>query len=322
MKVDLDRLAAVRGAVGDRVTIAVDGTAPRRDLPTCKRFCAVAECSTSFGSRSRCGYDDVAGHAALARATSIPIALGEQLYSADAFNSFLNAGAVDFVQPDVTRRSPNTSSTRPTPSGCLSSPMSATWARSTSISRFGIRRRRRWTYIPWIKDSFVEPIRATHAVRKRRARIDADRRGDRALRQEYRGGGSEPGSASGCGRPTFRKHGGPRAGPGPRPVGAQTEIPRGSLRAGNFSVALKASYFFWSRAFRAAPRMRRSEAPELGGAVSGDRLLLLGDFERLDRDGDLAGAAVELDDARVDLLSPTRSARGAGRRGPAPAHCA
>src|SRR5215469_12312347 len=40
----------------------------------------------------------------------------------------------------------------------------------------------------------------------------------------------------------------------------------------------------------------------IGGAVLGDRLLLLGHLERLDRHLHLVGAAVELDDARVDLL--------------------
>src|SRR6266581_6309725 len=39
------------------------------------------------------------------------------------------------------------------------------------------------------------------------------------------------------------------------------------------------------------------------GAVLGDRLLLLGDFERLDRHRDLAAAAIELGDAGVDLLA-------------------
>src|SRR6266566_1935880 len=39
------------------------------------------------------------------------------------------------------------------------------------------------------------------------------------------------------------------------------------------------------------------------GAVLGDRLLLLGDFERLDRYRDLVAAAVKLGDARVDLLA-------------------
>src|SRR5438132_1688169 len=42
--------------------------------------------------------------------------------------------------------------------------------------------------------------------------------------------------------------------------------------------------------------------PRIGGAVLSDRLLLLRHFERLDRDLHLVGAAIELDDAGIDLL--------------------
>ena len=48
-------------------------------------------------------YDDVEGHQRLAESIRVPIALGEQLYSLDAFNAFLNAKAVHYLQPDATR---------------------------------------------------------------------------------------------------------------------------------------------------------------------------------------------------------------------------
>src|SRR5688572_30742621 len=41
----------------------------------------------------------------------------------------------------------------------------------------------------------------------------------------------------------------------------------------------------------------------VGGAVLGDRLLLLGDFQRLDRNADLARLLVELRHAGIDLLA-------------------
>src|ERR1043166_952513 len=46
-----------------------------------------------------------------------------------------------------------------------------------------------------------------------------------------------------------------------------------------------------------------------GGAVLGDRLLLFGHFERLDRHRDLAGATVELGDTRIDLLADREALR-------------
>src|SRR5580693_6665046 len=48
----------------------------------------------------------------------------------------------------------------------------------------------------------------------------------------------------------------------------------------------------------------------VGRTILGDRLLLLGDFERLDRDRHLVGAAVELGDAGIHLLAD-RKALGA-----------
>ena len=158
----LDRLASERRAIGTGPTIAVDGNG-RWDLPTCKRFCALAEPLDIFWFEEPLWYDDVAGHRALARATSIPIALGEQLYSADAFNSFLDAKAVHFVQPDVTRLGgiseyitvAEAAHTRRLPVVAHVGDMGqihvhlSFWHPATTMLE----------YIPWIKDSFVEPIR-------------------------------------------------------------------------------------------------------------------------------------------------------------------
>src|SRR5260370_15577182 len=43
--------------------------------------------------------------------------------------------------------------------------------------------------------------------------------------------------------------------------------------------------------------------PRIGGAVLRDGFLLLGDFQRLDRDLHLAGLLVELDHPRIDLFA-------------------
>src|SRR5262249_3956030 len=57
---------------------------------------------------------------------------------------------------------------------------------------------------------------------------------------------------------------------------------------------------------RSAENVAQSRAG-IGGAVLGDRLLLLGDLERLDRDLHLAGAPIELDDARAHLLTDRKT---------------
>ena len=73
-------------------------------------------------------------------------------------------------------------------------------------------------------------------------------------------------------------------------------------------------YSFFSPGFSVAALERGAEnvaerRARIGGAVLGDRLLLLGDFERLDRDLHLVGAAVELGDAGVDLLADREALR-------------
>src|SRR5581483_4557765 len=47
----------------------------------------------------------------------------------------------------------------------------------------------------------------------------------------------------------------------------------------------------------------------IGRAVLGDRLLLLGNFQRLDRNADLARLLVELRHARIDLLADRETLR-------------
>jgi L-alanine-DL-glutamate epimerase-like enolase superfamily enzyme len=47
--------------------------------------------------------DDIAGHARLAAGTSIPIAVGESIYSVQQFCQYLAAGAASIIQVDVAR---------------------------------------------------------------------------------------------------------------------------------------------------------------------------------------------------------------------------
>lgn len=157
---DVARLEAVRHAIGDHVTLAIDGNG-KWDLPTCKRFCAKAEGLDIFWFEEPLWYDDVGSHAALARSTAIPVALGEQLYSLDAFRSFVAADAIHYVQPDVTRlggiseyiQVADLALANRLPVAPHAGEMSqvhvhlAYWHAASPILE----------YIPWIKDAFREP---------------------------------------------------------------------------------------------------------------------------------------------------------------------
>jgi L-alanine-DL-glutamate epimerase-like enolase superfamily enzyme len=81
-----------------RRDMAVDGNG-KWDLATCQRFCHAARDLDLFWFEEPLWYDDVKGHAQLARGHAYPLALGEQLYTPEAFAEFINQGAVHWVQP-------------------------------------------------------------------------------------------------------------------------------------------------------------------------------------------------------------------------------
>jgi L-alanine-DL-glutamate epimerase-like enolase superfamily enzyme len=159
--IDIDRLAAVRKAVGNDVTIAVDANG-KWNLPTCRQFCDHAEALDVFWLEEPLWFDDIRSHAELANATSIPIALGEQLYTENAFDAFFDAGAVRYVQPDVTRlagiteyiRVADNAHARQLPVVAHVGDMGQVhvhlsfWHPATTMLE----------YIPWIRHCFAEPI--------------------------------------------------------------------------------------------------------------------------------------------------------------------
>ncbi|MDQ1183897.1 mandelate racemase/muconate lactonizing enzyme family protein [Agrobacterium larrymoorei] len=174
--VDIDRLTAIRERLGGAVRIAIDGNG-KWDLPTCQRFCSLARDLDIYWFEEPLWYDDIGGHATLARNTSIPIALGEQLYTVDAFRYFISAGAVAYVQPDVTRLGGITEYIQVAdlalghrlPVVPHAGEMSQVhvhlsyWHPASTILE----------YIPWIKDHFEEPADVQGGIYKRPERPGA-----------------------------------------------------------------------------------------------------------------------------------------------------
>lgn len=158
---DLKRLEAVREAIGPEPMLAIDANG-KWDFPTAVRFCRPAEAFDVFWFEEPLWHDDVRGHAELARQTRIPIALGEQLYTADAFAAFIDANAIHYVQPDVTRlagvseflRVAEAARARRLPVAAHVGDMGqvhihlAYYHPACPLLE----------YIPWIKDAFEEPI--------------------------------------------------------------------------------------------------------------------------------------------------------------------
>jgi len=99
---DAERLRAVRDAVGPSLEIMVDANQSMTAAEARRRAAAFEPLSLAWFEEPLPA-DDVSGHVFLARSTSIPIAVGESLYSVGQFRDYLHRGAASVVQVDVAR---------------------------------------------------------------------------------------------------------------------------------------------------------------------------------------------------------------------------
>ncbi|MEU8489415.1 MULTISPECIES: mandelate racemase/muconate lactonizing enzyme family protein [unclassified Streptomyces] len=99
---DAARLRAVRRALGDDVTLMCDAN-QRWDLSTAHRIMPVLEETRMDWVEEPLHADDLDGHVALQRSTTLDIAAGESIYSYQQFTGFIAHDALRVVQPDATR---------------------------------------------------------------------------------------------------------------------------------------------------------------------------------------------------------------------------
>ena len=99
---DVSRLCAVRKAVGDDFEIFVDANQSLHIDEALIRARRYEEFNVGW-LEEPLPADDIAGHARLAHATSLPIAVGESIYSIRHFREYLQRGACSIVQVDVGR---------------------------------------------------------------------------------------------------------------------------------------------------------------------------------------------------------------------------
>jgi L-alanine-DL-glutamate epimerase-like enolase superfamily enzyme len=97
---DVGRVAAVRNAVGPDYPIMVDANG-RWNLMTARRTIDAIGRFGIFWFEEPVHPFDVAAHAALAKATAVPILTGETMYDIRMFRDFMVAGAMGIAQPDV-----------------------------------------------------------------------------------------------------------------------------------------------------------------------------------------------------------------------------
>ncbi len=99
---DRARLSAVREAVGPAYEIMTDAN-QGFSLPEAVRRAKVLEELGVAWFEEPMHADDVGAHARLAAATSVPVAVGESMYSISQFKDYLAQGACSIVQADVAR---------------------------------------------------------------------------------------------------------------------------------------------------------------------------------------------------------------------------
>ena len=99
---DAARLRAVRDAVGERYEILTDANQGFTLFEAIRRARVLEEHGIGWFEEPLPA-DDIAGHAQLAAHTSVPIAVGESLYSLSQFKDYLQSGAASVVQVDVAR---------------------------------------------------------------------------------------------------------------------------------------------------------------------------------------------------------------------------
>jgi len=159
--VDLQRLEAVRQAVGPGVSIATDANS-RWDLPTAlQRAPVLADLDIAWLEEPLHPFD-VRGHAELAAAIHTPLLHGESICDPLMFRDMLEAGAMDIAQPSDMKLGgisrwlevaamAATAGKRVVPAG---------WSMMQLDQHLAAATPHCWMveWIPWIRDIFEEPV--------------------------------------------------------------------------------------------------------------------------------------------------------------------
>jgi L-alanine-DL-glutamate epimerase-like enolase superfamily enzyme len=99
---DVSRLAAVREAVGSDFEIMVDAN-QAFTVEAAIRRARLYEPFDLAWYEEPLPADDIEGHARLCAATTLPVAIGESIYSLSHFREYMQRGACSVVQADVAR---------------------------------------------------------------------------------------------------------------------------------------------------------------------------------------------------------------------------
>ena len=158
-KVDIKRISEVRKALGDDVWIAVDAN-QKWDFPTAMWVGRELEQLGVAWFEEPLLCEDIPGHAKLAAALDIPIAMGETLGSRFEFDAYLRANAVDILQPDIIRVGGITEMVKVvTLADIAQLPVAPHHMMESTIHvACGVLESASIEYMPWVASAFAEPM--------------------------------------------------------------------------------------------------------------------------------------------------------------------
>jgi len=99
---DRERVALVRRVIGPSIKLLTDANQSLTENEAIRRGRMLEEFDITWFEEPLPA-EDISGHAHLAASTSLPIAVGESIYSVSHFREYLAAGACGIVQVDVAR---------------------------------------------------------------------------------------------------------------------------------------------------------------------------------------------------------------------------
>jgi L-alanine-DL-glutamate epimerase-like enolase superfamily enzyme len=102
LKEDVDRIKAVANALDNRIPLMIDANQVWDKEEALKRGKAFDKLGV-FWYEEPLVAEDIWGHSELAKALSVPIAVGETIFTKQEFENYARLGAVDILQPDVCR---------------------------------------------------------------------------------------------------------------------------------------------------------------------------------------------------------------------------
>ena len=102
MEEDVERMRSVRRLVGPGVPLMLDAV-QKWSAGEAIRRASMLRPFDPYWLEEPIRAEDRDGHVHVRRATGVPMALGESLFTRYEFADFMRAGAVDIVQPDISR---------------------------------------------------------------------------------------------------------------------------------------------------------------------------------------------------------------------------